>query len=380
MGWSSGNWLQGYREYTKESESPEAFHLWTGLSVLASTLRRNVVLDQGIYHLFPNMFVILVGPAGRVAKSTTIRLGRKLLLGVEDIIFTPDSLSREELIRQMAQAGSETGNATVTIHSSELSSLIDVSGVKMIQFLTDIYDGDFKWRYSTKNKGRDELPFPILNLLAGTTPSWLSNDFPAQVVGHGFTARTIFVYSQAPRFLNAFPASPSPEITEGLIADLNAIAELRGEFIWGKGAKDLYEDYYKEIDKNPPSDYRIESFHWRKRIHILKLAMLLSVSESSSLIIEKRDIETAWKVLKTVEGDLPRAFSNVGGYEHAEDLSRILDQIRSRGKLSITDIYSDNYSIGSPTEIADIIQMLVQMGKVEKVREDGKLFLLPMGD
>ena len=55
-----GNWLKAYSEYSTESESPEMFHLWTGLSILASAVRRNVVLNQGINLLFPNMYVVVV--------------------------------------------------------------------------------------------------------------------------------------------------------------------------------------------------------------------------------------------------------------------------------------------------------------------------------
>jgi len=135
-----GNWLSAYGEYTTESESPDAYHLWTGLSILASATRRNLWLNQGIYLLFPNLYVILVGPPG-VAKSTTIRMGRNILLGADDVVFGPDSITREELIRVMAKSGEKDKQSAITIHSSELSSLIEPSGVKMIQFLTDIFDG-----------------------------------------------------------------------------------------------------------------------------------------------------------------------------------------------------------------------------------------------
>src|SRR5438309_523994 len=72
----AGNWLAAYLEYTKESESPDAYHVWTALSSIASVARRNVWLDQGIYLLYPNLYVALVGPPGRTGKSTAIRMGR----------------------------------------------------------------------------------------------------------------------------------------------------------------------------------------------------------------------------------------------------------------------------------------------------------------
>src|SRR2546427_12238432 len=70
----AGNWVAAYMEYTKESESPDAYHVWTALSSLASVARRNIWLDQGIYLLYPNLYVALVGPPGRTGKSTAIRM------------------------------------------------------------------------------------------------------------------------------------------------------------------------------------------------------------------------------------------------------------------------------------------------------------------
>ena len=117
-----GNWLQAYREYTSELEAPDSYHLWTGLSILASAVRRNIFLNQGVYYLFPNLFVILVAPAGKIGKSTVIRMGRTILQEVPDVYIGPDSVTREELIREMAKAGRDKTQSAVTIHSTELSS------------------------------------------------------------------------------------------------------------------------------------------------------------------------------------------------------------------------------------------------------------------
>jgi len=363
-----GNWLRAYLEYTKESESPDSYHLWTGLSVLASAVRRRVWVDQGIYILYPNMYVILVGPPGRVAKSTTIRLGRRLLLGVPEIVFSADSLTREELIRVMGK------ESWITIHSTELSSLIEPSGIKMIQFLTDIYDGDYQWRYSTKGQGKDTLEAPILNILAGTTPSYIADGMPEDVIGHGFTSRVIFVYEEDTRFDNPKPKPPPKALVDALIEDLNTISKLEGKFEYGEGAWEFYDKYYRTLRHNIPEDHRIEGFHWRKRAHVLKLAMLLSVSESDDLIIRKTDFETAVDLLESIEPSMPKTFSAVGKYEHAGDLERIWSQIERHQGMTTEEIYERNYSVGRPEEIAAILQTLTTMGRIyrESIIRNGK--------
>ncbi|KKL20109.1 hypothetical protein LCGC14_2458730, partial [marine sediment metagenome] len=72
------DWLTGYLEYTGDQESPSLFHLWVGLSVIASALGREVWINRGYYTLFPNMYVVLIGASARVRKTSAIRIGYEL--------------------------------------------------------------------------------------------------------------------------------------------------------------------------------------------------------------------------------------------------------------------------------------------------------------
>lgn len=373
------DWLQSYLEYSEESESPREFHLWTGLSVLASAIRRNIWINQGIYQVYPNLYVILVGPPGTVAKSTCIRMGRKILLGVEDVFFAPESLTREELIRVMAKAGSGRNQSAVTIHSTELSSLIQPSGIKMIQFLTDIYDGDFKFRYATKHSGRDTILNPVVNILAATTPSWIADELPVNVVEHGFTSRTIFVYGDKPRRLNPFPKGPDEKIVERLMSDLREIARVEGEMVWGDGAKETYARLYEQIMTTKPRDYRLAGYHARKRIHVLKVGMLLSMARGHSLLLTVRDLEDAWEILQEIEPQMSRTFSAVGKYEYASDLERIEARIREENGMTTQQIFEEFFSVGDIQELTKILVMLINMGRIKRVKgNDGESIYLPV--
>lgn len=372
-----GNWLAAYGEYVKESESPEDFHLWTGLSVLASAVRRNIWLNQGIYILWPNLYVILIGPPG-IAKSTSIRMGRKILLGVEDIIFGPDSVTREELIRIMARVGKKDKQSALTIHSSELSSLIDPSGVKMIQFLTEIYDGDFQFRYSTKGSGRDTIHNPVLNILAGTTPTWIAEGLPSTVVGHGFTSRIIFVFGDKPRYLKPFPKEPDSRIVSSLVNDLDYISRIEGEFEWGEGSMDYYAQVYEALARTRPKDYRIEGFHARKKNHLLKVAMLLSIADRDDLVLEVKDLKTAKKLLDSIEPNMHKAFSAIGKYDHASDLERVRNRIFEEGGMTAQQIHEEFYAVGDVQEIAKILQMLLSMGAIARAKDEkGQSIYIP---
>lgn len=376
----AGNWLNAYMEYTKESESPDNYHIWIGLSCLASALKRNVWVDQGLYVLFPNLYVALVGPPGRTGKSTAMWRGRQILYQVPNIKVGPDSASREQLIRAMAESKFDN-QCALTVHSSEFSSIVEVSGVQMIQFLTDIFDGNYTpsggWRYETKTQGKDVLVNPVLNLLVGTTPSYFAESMPADIVGNGFTSRTIIVYEEKERLINPRPDATDGVIQRLLVEDLRHIAHLRGQFNWTDAAKAEYDKFYRSLYENPPQDHRMEGYHWRKKVHVLKVAMLLSVAENDSLVLEARDIVAAISFLESLEGRMARAFSAVGKYDHATDLERIGTQIRLAGGMPMAKVFSRNYFAGSHDELRRIIAGLSSMGLIRTTVIDGENYLVP---
>lgn len=399
-----GNWLHGYMEYTKELESPDSYHIWIGLSVIASAVARNIWLDQGAYVLFPNMYVALVGPPARTAKTTAIRMGRRILTQVPTVKMGPDACSKEQLIRDMATS-KLNNQCAITIHSSEFSSIIDTSGILMIQLLTDLYDCDYNnnrgWRYETKHQGKDEIVNPCLNMLVGTTPTYIAEAMPDNIHGHGFTSRTIFVFEEKERFENPRPGSPDPKLIVALIKDLQRIAGIHGEFKWDcdreehdrlkKAGEPLpekhtkcgvyaYDTFYKGLFTTIPSDHRIEGYHWRKKIHVLKVAMLLSLAERDDPILDANVIITAVKFLDSLEAKMARTFSAVGKYDHASDLERMGNQILASAPegLPISEVFRRNYFVGDERQIRLIIASLVSMGAVRLWNKNGVDWVTPV--
>lgn len=354
-------------EYTKESESPDNYHIWTALSLISSVARRKVWIDQELYVLYPNLYVALVGPPARTAKSTAMRLGRRLIQGIPGVRFGPDSCSREELIRQLAQSKLDN-QCAMTIHSSEFSSLIGVSGIPMIQFLTDIYDCDFKdpWKYATKTQGKDEVVNPYLTMLVGTVPDYIADAIPGDIVGSGFTSRIIFVHEEKERLINPRPRPGDLELAKNLVSDLRHIGMLSGQFRWTDEADKAHETFYRSLYKTVPSDFRMEGYHWRKKIHVLKVAMLLSLSESDSLTLTERDITAAADILTSIEPSMTRVFSAVGKYDYASDLERIGSQIHLSGPVGcpVSEVFKLNYFAGSHDEIRKILGTLHMMGAI----------------
>lgn len=361
-----GNWLQAYRDYTAESESPDTLHMWTALSVLASALRREVWLDQGHFVVYPNLYVILVGPAGGPMKSTAMNLGMKLLREVEGVFISPPSMTAEQLLVILSH------KPQLTISSKELSGLVGPSGLKMYHYLTELYGGDYEgdeiWDYETKHQGRNRIENACINLLACTTPSWIAEGMPAGVVEHGFTARTIFVFEEKERFLKPRPKRPSEALKEDLIHDLRYISELAGEMEWTTESGLYYDKLYEEIKTSTRQDHRTAAYFVRKAVHVIKVAMLLHLAESDSLVIEARDLKVAMALLAQIENKMHKVFSAVGKYELAMDVERVYAQILTSGALATSELMERNLHLG----VGAVKEILLALEAMRRVRIDRK--------
>lgn len=328
------NWIQAYLAYTAESESPEEFHKWVAISVLAGALRRRVFFAMGYFNLYANEYIVLVGPPGRCKKSTAMRIGRTILTGIPDIKFTTDSVTRERLIQDLTQSYAD-GHSSMTAYSSELATLLTSSGMDMVSFLTDIYDSPPEWSHQTKMGGTNKIKAPYLNLIAATTPDWIAKAMPMDTVGIGLTSRVVYVYQDTPRIKDPFPvlSAEQIELQQLLVKDLNQIAMLSGQFELDPKAKAFYSEWYKArlAQPNPTGDSRLNGYFERKPMHVLKLAMVVSAATKDGLVLTEFDIQHALILLEEVEERMPKVFANVGKNPLAADTDEVESAIAEKG-------------------------------------------------
>lgn len=373
------NWLQSYRDYTEGTESPPIFHLWVALGTIAGAAQRKIVMDAGYYHVHTNMYVVLVSPPGRSRKSTALRIGKGILKGVPDfgadVFFSTQASSVAALVKQMSAIPTKE-HQSLTAFSSELGSLLGSKSVEMTDFLVDIYDCEPDWDKQTVGRGLEKIERPWFNLIAATTPQWMGDNLSRTAVEGGFVSRTVFVYDDSRRRV-AFPELSEKQkiIRKNLIHDLAEIAKIKGEFKLSSEGKDFYKYWYEEINDSTEKDFRISGFYERKHIHVLKVAMAVSLAEKNQLILEQRDIEVAISLLGELEVGMRRAFSAVGKNAYSTDLERIKIQIRDGGGQTYKQILANNIHSVEKDQIDKILQALVDMGEVTR----DKMNFLPGG-
>lgn len=341
------NWLDTYLTYTDNTETPSHFHLLVGVSVLASVLRRNVWFDMRKFNWYPNFYIVLVAPPGVVNKSTTIDIGVKLLKSIPSLKLGPKSITWQSLIDLLAECrvtgvvdGFFKPTCCLTLAPRELGTILRTADHEAIDVLTDLYDSiEGKWERRTRTQGESTVVNPLLNLIGATTPAWLTDNFSRGSLEAGLGSRILFSFAEKKRKYSAFiedgiSREQEKKLEENLMEDLKEVATLRGPFSISPSAKTLVQKWYQEhweIIEKGGGNYGVTGYGARKQGHLMKLAMVHSVSRGDSMDITEEDINFGLGFLREIEKDMDKAFSTVGKTDLIQAQLDIVELIKSLG-------------------------------------------------
>lgn len=387
------NWLKAYLEYATVSETPFNMIYWAGVSAIAGALQRKVWLDQGRYKLYPNFYIVFVADAGVIQKSTTINTAMELLKKVPMISFAPNATTWEGFIKFMEDSHQADDflldvdspnykTSAITISASELSTFLDPQNKFMLSALTQLWDCEDVFLKLTKFSGTEQIEKPCVNLIGGTTPSWMRDSFDRWSREGGFVSRTIFIFGDKKRQLVAFPKRHlTPEHftrREKLIADLSRINSIRGEYMLHPKVEELGEIWYAEHNRKVGMPGYVESsgFKDRKQSHILKLAMVIAAAESDNLVITPEHWADAVNQIEAAEQDFPKAFSSVDERTELRPFVDLEDAIRKEGEIEKSKLvarFTNRYLL---REMSQAIDALRVSGLIEtENRLDGKTYV-----
>jgi hypothetical protein len=384
------NWLKSYANYTRISESPTEFHFWTGVSVLAGALRRKVWIDMKSFVWTPNFYVILVGPPGVAAKSTSISMGMSLLTHVPSIQFGPESMTWQALAKDLEDAieyakytkpdGTEgiLKMSCLTIPVSELGTFLRLDDEQLMSFLIRMWEGqEDVFRHKTKASGNVEVENPWLNVIGATTPAWLRDNFPESMVGGGLTSRVVFVYGDKKRALIPYPDEVVPDadhqrLRADLIEDLVAISKISGPYILSQFAREWGRAWY--TDHNNPdlrsqhlvSD-RFGGYLARKQTHIHKLAIILAASQRDERRIEEADLKEACDIMEIMERDMSKVFDYIGCVEQRNYITEIVNTVRYYGQMTDQGLWSKCMNLMTRRDYEEALKAAYKSGLVTLV-------------
>lgn len=368
------DWLENYLAFTKNSESPTLYHLWSGITAISSCLRRKCYTDWGLRgYVYPNLYVALVGPPGG-RKGTAMKIAKSML--PTDLSIGSDALgSTQILYKEIRDAedsyiefdGKEKKHKSLSVWSEEFQVFLSDKDPMLIASLTDLFDCANTWKYSTLKRGAEDLSNCWLTIIGAITPSLLQSKLSQDAVGGGLVSRIIFIVGYGPIKKKAlqFLSKEAMLMKEKLTQDLEHISLLSGPFMLTNSFIKKYVHWYEDMNAEAGVDSdKFMGYNSRRALHLNKLCMILSASENDSMEITETHFLKALAILEEAEKEMPNAFYGLGRGIHGDFYAEILDYVECQDMFSWQDFLQKFQFKGMPNELKQYIDMLKQVGKI----------------
>jgi len=372
------DWLEHYMRYTQRSEPPALYHIWCGLTAISSALRRKCYCDWGPLrgYMYPNMFVSLVGPPGG-RKGTAMKIAKSMIqeLGIPlgaDSLGSTQALYKELMDSEdtyVESNGITKKHKSLSIWSEEFRVFLSDRDQMLIPSLTDLFDCADVWKYKTLSRKTEDISNCYITLIGGITPALLQESLSQTSVGGGLISRIIFVVGHGPKQRSAiqYLTDEEEDIRKKLCKDLQEIANLQGQFKMDKSFLRAYIKWYeRDYDYNSVRNDKFAGYNNRKPIHINKLCMLLSASESNDLILTEKHLLKALAILQTTEYEMPGAFYGLGMSDKANVYTKILSFIEAKDSFDFSElVQAFHLDVESIDQLRNHVDMASQAGLIK---------------
>ena len=434
--------------YTSNLSSPQNYVDWGWLYLISAALQRRVWIGPHHQPLYPNMYVILVGAPG-IGKGLVIREVSEFLkhwklkdrvlpkglsqsqtevakaqLEADDdtasgnefqgkvknaeliqpglIPVAADATTYEALVKAVAESyrciqyveespdGQKKlkvqGHSSICFSLQELSSLMRKRTEDTVNYLLGLYDCPVDYEYITLSRGKDRVRRGCLNILAGTTPSFMQTTFDDKLMDEGFASRTFYIFASKNR-KNQFwipPLSPDQERHKGyLLEHIRQLTGLFGNVKMSKEAKEYLQQWWDEQENNKQSrantSLKLIPYYARKNIHVMKIAMAKHFSESLEMEIPLETFKWAIKFLEAEEKRMSFAISLGGDNPGAKVTKKIMEYLGSGPKNSV-EIMMETHHMCSKSGLEEALTYLMEADQISQSQtvdeDDGTTILM----
>jgi hypothetical protein len=308
----------------KEMESPSQFYYWSALAAISAVVKDNVYLDRGgAFKTYPNIYVMLHADSGG-KKGPPVNLAKRLVKEVKNTKVISGRSSIQAILKELATAvsgpnGTINAKATGFIVASEFTSAI-VNDPAALTILTDLYDRNYnEGDYTSLLKSEVfRMKDPTITLLVATNEAHFDDFIGNKDFKGGFVGRMFVIVDND--IVNLNPLIRDLQIIpdeQKWIEYLKKLSLIKGPFhsIADTRAGNLYEEWYRDfytavrIDKLKDETGTIQRFG----DSILKVAMILSLGESSDLFIQEHHILEAIARCEVFVGSIRKTTMGKGG-------------------------------------------------------------------
>lgn len=319
------SFIDGFLQYSDNKGSPKIFCKWAAIAIVGAALERKTWVRTSKGVLYPNQYVVLVGPAG-VGKSLATNLVYDLLNEIRSpenpFHLAPTSLTKASLIdalndaerrivRPMDNPAVHSFNS-LTVVPNEFSVFLPAWEGDFMATLTDIWDCKHYGENRRTSKIKIDIPRVQLNLFSATTPAQLTNLLPEGAWEQGFMSRVLLIYSGEQPPTDLFNELQfESKMYNDLVADLTKINALWGERFFTDEAKETIRAWAGTGGAPIPDHPKLIGYTARRAAHLLKLCTIASAASTDEPIITIEHVAEALDWLIEAESFMPDIFKSM---------------------------------------------------------------------
>ena len=373
--------IRDYVEFTKNIESPFAFHLYSAFVGVGAVVNRQCYINMGgQFRIYPTLGVMILGPSG-VKKTTATDIIVGMIQETELTRVYSEHLTPEALIEAMKGENGATG----IVYAPEMSVFLGkqryMEGI--VPLLTRFMDCPTTWSSGTILRGNATLHNVGISCLFCSTPDWFVKNTPADTFGGGFIARNVLIVQNGSPRIFPIP-TPMQDAARGrLLEELIFLHSLEGEMSFdanvyhlnGTGKETgVYVDWYndfKTVSKALLAHPLLATYFERKPTHMLRLAMVLHLAEHQNLQICRNCFETAIKISDYMESFLPELMQQMFKTNVGEDNEAVLTAIKKAGgSITHTNIIRKMQYRMKAQQTKEILASLKESEQIEELRDN----------
>jgi hypothetical protein len=383
-------WLGRYVDYAAHGEAHIGWHFWSGLIILGAACRRNFFILGGHKKLFPNFYTILEGRSGRGKNAASERAIQLLRLMNHRITTTineadrqhtvhifPNKMTPPILVTGLANARRRSGSLKIEpewehcglIFAEEMTTLLgreQWGSEQMISLLTQAYDGRMEDATLTRNVSLENV---VISVLMGSTIQWLRGYMNEQVFQGGFLGARCLIIPKGDT-TRSYPWEPiiDPIERSALADSLREYAEHEPVAMTiDSGAKRAYEEWYEVMNRPSHEDDRINAYFGRRRVHLLKLAMLTALSRGHVPVITLSDMQFAIDLLMHEEPGMIACFREILTNDSTGRMENLLAAIRNLGGHATRgEMWQRMRSRFTASQLDEALHTLLSLGEIGK--------------
>lgn len=352
------------------SDAPKAYEELMALAVIATILNRNVFLERGIFNLYPNLFIVLIGKSYIMRKTECLSMVKHLVMKINKKLIFPYEFTPEGLFNMLIDRPS--GLIIWSEFGGFLASTFKTYQAGIKEFLTEAYScPDFMIkRLSSKEY---EIKNIYLNIITASTLHWFNKNIVEADIFGGFLGRFIYIpceYKEKDRWYPD-PNLPNKKVFNNLVLRLKRISDIKGKMTLSEEAKLIrmkwlrkHEDEIAGLDDSTG----LSGFYGRLSDYLLKFAMLYEISGSNSnlMIISENSIMRAVKLVNWLKQSLYELMGeHIAFTKEAKDIQKILNLIKAEKTIKRDRLLQNSHMIAK--QLDEVLSTLIQSNRIAEV-------------